>query len=61
MELEAGNHSLSDDDIDEILNFARLGNLDAVVNKVDNGCPINIQGSGGESLLMAAASGGNQK
>ncbi len=61
MELEAGNHTLSEDDKDEVLNFARRGNLDAIVDKVDNGCPINIQGSGGESLLMAAASGGNTK
>jgi ankyrin repeat protein len=60
-ELEADNHSLSEDDKDEVLSLARRGDLAGVTEKLEGGCPVNIQGSGGESLLMASASGGNTK
>ena len=60
-ELEAEATSMSDDQKDEVLSNARRGDIQAVTDALENGCPINVQGSGGESLLMAAASSGNKK
>ena len=60
-ELEAQSNSMSADQIDEVLNSARHGDIQTVIDAMENGCPPNVQGSGGESLLMAAASSGNTK
>ena len=60
-ELKRSQISMSTDQIDDLLNSARHGDMQTVIDAMENGCPSNVQGSGGESLLMAAASSGNTK